>query len=353
MKTLFLLVLIASLALSILNTNSNYSYAYKTGSYNFCSVFPAYPECAGWRTEAISDSFNHWFCDYVNLPKLCENKPDPEKQIMLRNEDYCCRFIGPEIETSLTEIQDKSTSSQLLGKNSPDISIKPLIIWTDKDHYNFGDKVTVYGKFDFTSPKIKKSISEKEFDQAGRIVNGTSIQTGKIITETPVLDIDIKLNGRNVLRNIPVSENGWFTTFFYLNDRYHFATQNNLLEVDYLLYDNAPIGGPQTHATYHFTTGAISKKDDSFEIWLDDSLLPNKIRYGVTVENPEKLITLASYDLVISRLTTPQGYVIPIKSNFAIQNTSTEYSGFVEFGHGTYEIQITYGNNTSKTTFDY
>ena len=352
MKALFLLVLVVSLAL-VLNTNSNYSYAYKTGSYNFCSAFPAFPECVGWRTDAISDSFNYWFCDYVNLPKLCENKPDPEKQIMLRNEDFCCRFIGPDIETSLTKIQDTSTSNQLLGKNSPDASIKPLIIWTDKDHYNFGDKVTIYGKFDFTSLKIKKSISEKEFDQTGRVVNGTSIQTGRIITETPVLDIDIKLNGRNILRNIPVYENGWFATFFYLNDRYHFANQNNLLEVDYLQYDNVPLGGPRTHAIYHFTTGDISKKDGSFGIWLDDSLLPNKIRYGVTTENPEKFIELASYNMVISRLTTPQGYVIPIESDFTIQNISTEYSGFVEFGHGTYEIQVTYGNNTSKTTFDY
>lgn len=33
--------------------------AAKTGSYNFCTQFPAYPECTGWRNEAITD--NYWF----------------------------------------------------------------------------------------------------------------------------------------------------------------------------------------------------------------------------------------------------------------------------------------------------
>jgi hypothetical protein len=44
----------------------------------------------------------------------------------------------------------------------------------------------------------------------------------------------VKFNGRKVLKNIPVNENGWFVAFFHLNDRYHFSNQNNLLEVDYL-----------------------------------------------------------------------------------------------------------------------
>ena len=51
-----------------------------TGSANFCSQFPTYPECTGWRSEPISDNF--WFCEYVHLPSMCNNPPDPQKQIV-------------------------------------------------------------------------------------------------------------------------------------------------------------------------------------------------------------------------------------------------------------------------------
>ncbi|MCH9657351.1 hypothetical protein K0U27_01425, partial [archaeon] len=200
---------------------------------------------------------------------------------------------------------------------------------------------------------IKKGVSENEFEQTGRIVSGQSIQEGKIISESPIRDIDIKFNGRTVLRDIPVHENGWFVSFFYLNDRYHFSNQNNLLSVDYLQYNSVPLGGPKTHATYHFTTGDIVKEDKTFSMWMDDSDTSKGITYGITTENPEKFIELIRYNMVNTRLTTPEGYVIPVKSFFSIQDLSREYDGFLKYGHGTYEIQVTYGNNTSKMTFEH
>jgi len=57
--------------------------------------------------------------------------------------------------------------------------------------------------------------------------------------------------------------------------------------------------------------------------------------------------------LVTTRLTTPEGYVIPMESIFTVVNTSAEYEGFAEYGYGTYKIQITYGNNTSEEIFEY
>jgi len=351
-------ILIAFILYSILLPtifNFDTAEAYKTGSYNFCSVFPSFPECTGWRIDAISDSYNYWFCDYVDLEKLCESKPDPEKQITVRSQNSCCRFIGNELDIPDTKIEEKYSSNQVsqLGAYSSNSSISPLIIWTDKDHYNFRDKVTVYGKFDFTNFTIKKSVSENEFEQTGEIVNGTSIQTGRIITETPILDVDIKLNEKIVLRNVPVHENGWFVTFFHLNDRYHFSNQNNILSVDYILYDPVPLGGPKTYAIYDFTTGDIAKKENGFDIWIDDSQLVNGVQYGVNVENPERFINLTHHNFVSTRLITPEGYTIPIESVFSIQDLSREYNGFLEYGHGTYGIQITYGDNTSKKTFVY
>jgi hypothetical protein len=342
-----MLVLTSILFYSV--SNFDFAEASVTGSFNYCSVFPQYAECNGWRTEAISDSYNHWFCDYVDLEKLCDHKPDPEKQITVRDQNFCCRFIGDELEIPHAEIKQSSQ----LGKNSPDSSVLPLIIWTDKDHYNFRDKVTVYGKFDFTKFTIKKSVSDNEFEQTGRIVSGNSIQEGKIISESPIRDIDIKLNGRQVLRDIPVHENGWFVSFFHLNDRYHFSNQNNLLSVDYSQYDSTPLGGPKTHATYDFTTGDIVKEDNDFDMWIDDSDTANGISYGITTENPGQFIELTRHNLVNTRLTTPEGYTVPVKSFFSVQDLSREYDGFLKYGQGTYEIQITYGDNTSKKTFEY
>ena len=330
-------VLLSTSYISIIDFNS--VDAAKTGSYNFCTQFPAYPECVGWRTKALTD--NYWFCDYVYLKDLCNNIPEPEKRIPLRTQDYCCKYIGPELQKiKIEDTRSTTPDDNILPTNIVE-SILPLIVWTDKDHYNYRDKVIVYGKFDFTNPTIIKNINEINFAQTGEISEKKFI-------------VDIKLNGREILRNIPINSNGWFSAFFFHDNAYRFSTQNNLLEVDYIITSgDTPLGGPKTHATYHFTTGDIAQKDDSFDIWVDDSSLPNKIQYGIIVKNPERFIELNRYDLVNTRLTTPDGYVIPIKSVFSIQDLSAEYSGFSEYGQGTYEIQITYGNNTSKKTFEY
>ena len=120
---IFLIIFILSSVLFFTVFNFDSVEAYRTASENFCEAFPLFEECVGWRTNPISDSYNYWFCNYVNLPEFCENKPDPEKQIILRDQDFCCKFIGPELEIKYFEDQDSSTSNQLLGKDSPYTSI--------------------------------------------------------------------------------------------------------------------------------------------------------------------------------------------------------------------------------------
>ena len=337
MNSVFILSTI--LVLTVVGLGVTSADAQKTSGYNFCKAFPAFPECSGWRTEAITD--NYWFCEYVFLSSLCTNPPDPQKQITLRDNDYCCRFIGEELKT---EQQIVENGQEEIENILPDLSkekesIRPLIIWTDKDHYNYRDKVTVYGKFDFDNPTIIKNIDEFEFEQTGE--------------KTETFDIDIKLNGRIVLRDIQVSQTGWFSTFFFIDNKYNFSTQNNLLEVEYIVTaKDIPPGGPKTHATYHFTTGNISREDESFDLWLDNTLLPDKITYGLNSEQPERILNLMRQDLVKTRLTTPEGYVIPIASVFSIQNLSTQHEGFAKYGKGTYELRVTYGDNMAKKTFE-
>ena len=310
--------------------------AAKTGSYNFCVQLPAYPECAGWRTESISD--NYWFCKYIDLKNYCNSLPDEDNQIPLRVGEYCCSHIEgiplqkiqPEKEFSNLEIKVKNTKSSIL----------PLIIWTDKDHYNYGEKLTMYGKFDFTDPTIVKDIQDTNFDQTARISGKT-------------FDVDIKLNGIDILRNIPVNPDGWFSAFTFMNNSYNFSSQYNLLEVEYAIASkDVPLGGPKTNAVYHFTTGNIAQEEDKFDIILDKSFLPKKIKYEIIVSNPERFVELSRYDLIVTRLTTPEGYAIPIDSSFSGNDLSGEFelSNDVE---GEYELRITYGNNTAKETFEY
>ena len=316
--------------------SSNSADGTKTSSYNFCTAFPGFPECAGWRTEPISD--NYWFCEYVDLKTLCKNLPNPGKQIPVRTTDYCCRQINSNFELQKNK-QSIAPETEIIPNNTQE-SIAPLIIWTDKDHYNYRDKTIVYGKFDFTNPTIIENIGHPEFYQTGEMIENN-------------FTIDVKLNGRVILKHVPVSPDGWFSTYFFQNNRYTYATQNNLLEIDYVVTaKEIPLGGPKTHAIYHFTTGNIAKAENSFDMWLYDSELPNKITYGVITENSDRFIELSRYDLVITRLVTPDGYVVPVDSVFS-GSTSTEYDGFKEYGFGTYEIQITYGNNTVKRTFEY
>lgn len=311
----------------------------KTGGYHFCTAFPGFPECVGWRTQAVDD--NHWFCKFVYLKDLCKNPPEPEKQIELRTEEYCCRYVGPEIKKENAGNPDQYIPSKQERFIDDTIeSIAPLIIWSDRDHYNFRDKVIVYGKFDFTNPTIIQNIYETSF-----------AQTGEAVEEK--FTVDIKLNGRTVLRDIPVNSNGWFSAFFFHNNPYIFSTQDNLLEVEYITTKEVPLGGPKTHATYHFTTGEIAKKYEKFDLQLDKTFLPNKIQYRVDVENPERFIELMRQDLVKTRLITPNGYVIPLDSKFSIHNNSSDLDEFTKYGEGTYQIEVTYGNNSAREQFEY
>ena len=314
----------------------DYAEASKTGSYNFCVQLPAFPECSGWRTESVLD--NYWFCKYVDLKNYCSNLPDPDKQISLRTGEYCCPLIG---ENTLQKIQpiDEISNLEIKVKNTND-SISPLIIWTDKDHYNYGEKLTIYGKFDFSDPTIVKNIHETEFDQTARISEET-------------FDVDIKLNGREILREVPVNPNGWFSAFTFMNNSYNFSSQYNLLEVEYIITSkDVPLGGPKTNAFYHFTTGNIAQNDDKFNIVLDDSLSPKKLKYEVIVTNPERFVELSKYDLIITRLTTPDGYAIPIDSSFSGNSLTGEFE-VPNYGEGEYELRVTYGNNTANKTFEY
>ena len=167
-----------------------------TASANFCEAFPTNSECTGWRVEPIYDNF--WFCTYVDLPTMCKNAPDPQKQIPTLSADHCCRLFDDEL-VSLRDVSmlyyDPSflqmmNRGLILDESYP---VNELTIWTDKDHYNFGDRINVYGKFDFGDPIIKKSN----------------------------LFVNVIFNGEIIIRDLPVRDNGWFAGFSFLdNPRY-------------------------------------------------------------------------------------------------------------------------------------
>ncbi|MDH3677976.1 MAG: hypothetical protein OEQ12_06720, partial [Nitrosopumilus sp.] len=186
MSHLFLLLLIIGIFAGFSGFNSN-AFGASTAGDNFCSAFPTHPECTGYRVEPIYDNF--WFCQYVDLPAMCNNPPDPQKQIVTRIGNHCCGIIGSHVPKNISLgdalFVDTSEKGQSLESSSSSSFEQELVIWTEKDHYSFGDRINVYGKFDFDDPVLQNNNSF----------------------------VDISLNDRKVVLDLPVHSNGWFAGY--------------------------------------------------------------------------------------------------------------------------------------------
>ncbi len=297
-----------------------------TASKNFCEAFPTFPECTGWRVEPINDNF--WFCAYVDLPTMCKNLPDPQKQIPTLDADYCCRLF----DDNLVSLRDVSVlyydplflemmkRGLTLDKSYP---VDELVIWTDKDHYNFGDRINVYGKFDFSDPIIKK-------------IN---------------LFVNVVFNGEIVIRDLPVRDNGWFAGFFYLdNPRYH-TTGLNAIRVSYTHIPTLENSYRLDTSTYQFTTGNIPEPKKPFSIWLnnDKFSIGESIGYDTNPKIP--LPSNLKYNL-ITRITNPDGIVFPLPTN-TMENLDVYMNSISDLRDGNYTISMTVGNFTISNTFEY
>lgn len=321
MKVVFL---IASLLLIF--SSIGLAEAAVTASKDFCESFPTYSECTGWRVIPIYDNF--WFCAYVDLPTMCNNPPDPQKQIPILDADYCCRLFDDEL-VSPRDVShlyyDPSFLSMvqrglMLDESYP---VKELVIWTDKDHYNFGDRINVYGKFDFSDPILKKSNSF----------------------------VSIEFNGENVIPNLPVRNNGWFAGFFYLdNPRYH-TTGLNTVSASYVHVPTLENSHRLDTSTYQFTTGDIPEPKKSFSIWLteDKFSMNDHIGYGTEPKIP------LPHDLkhnLISRITNPDGIVFTLPTN-SMENLDVYMNEISDLRNGNYTISMTVGNFTTHNMFEY
>lgn len=315
MRFLFIILL-----LGILTAFSGFSpnaFGAATAGDNFCSAFPTHPECTGYRVEAIYDNF--WFCQYVDLPSMCNNSPDPQKQIVTRVGNHCCGIIGSHIpknislyDASFTDTFEKGKSSESSFSSFGD---KELVIWTEKDHYHFGERVNVYGKFDFDDPVLKN--------------NNPSV--------------DIRFNDRKVVLDLPVHSNGWFAGYFVISNPYLYHTGNNLMSVTYFHVPTQHESDKFAQATYTVTTGDI--KSESLLI-VDKSSL-GKMSYEIVAEsgNPVNL------NSAVVRLTTPDGSVLSLPRISSMDDVSNYLDGFLVSGK--YEVTVTHGNHITLQTFEH
>lgn len=321
MKVIFL---ISSILLIFINFG--FAEAAVTASSNFCEAFPTYSECTGWRVTPINDNF--WFCEYVDLPTVCNDPPDPQKQIPILDSDYCCRLFDDEL-VSLRDVSklyyDPSYLSTIkrglmLDESYP---LNELVIWTDKDHYNFGDRVNVYGKFDFGDPLIKKSNSF----------------------------VNVVFNDENVISNLPVRSNGWFAGFFYLDNPRYYTTGLNAIHVSYVHVPTLEHSSRLATFTYQFTTGDIAEPKKPFSIWLnaDKFSIDDPIEYGT---NPEIFFSSNLKHNLISRITNPDGIVFSLPTN-SMKNLDVYINTISSLRSGNYTISMTVGNFTTYNTFEY
>ena len=229
--------------------NVHFADAIVTGSSNFCSKFYTHPECSGWRTIPVMD--NYWFCEYVDLPNMCKYKPDPLKQITPKTSNYCCFSYDYHIPKDVTYLYYDPSFEEMTkkGKTLPSSSqsIDELKIWTDKDHYKFGDRVNVYGKFDFGDPVLMKANKS----------------------------VHVKFNESTVLFDLPVENNGWFSGYFYISDWLYFKSGKSQVSVTYFHTPNQLEPAKYVTKSYAFSTGDIkSIEGNPLERKIIDSLMP-------------------------------------------------------------------------------
>jgi len=191
-------------------------------------------------------------------------------------------------------------------------------VWTDKDHYNQGDTVWVCG------------------------------QLGLSRGQTTV---DLTLNGGNVgsttsknydLGMVQVSGDGSsFAKFFVLSGNTFFGSGGYGISAQWQAgsYPDGtarymPISG------WWFSVGNVTDKLDPFQIVI------NKTAQGLptyAIQVPDTQSNLASNNLVITRLTSPEGFVTRITNPSSVPN----FTPLPPLSYGTSEIQTTYGNNIS------
>ena len=318
MRYLLLLLLIIGIFAGFSSFNHD-AFGAATAGDNFCSAFPTHPECAGYRVEAIYDNF--WFCQYVDLPAMCNNPPDPQKQIVTRIGNHCCGIIGSHVPKNISLgdalFADTSEKGQSLESSSSSFG-QELVIWTEKDHYSLGDRVNVYGKFDFDDSVLQNNNSF----------------------------VDISLNDRKVVLDLPVHSNGWFAGYFMLSNPYLFYTGNNLISVTYFHTPTQHEPDKFTDASYSITTGnVVTTEPFSIDVQLSST---GKVSFDIITESDDKLINL---NFAIVRLETPEGLVFPLPNISSIDSIS-DYLDFPLIP-GQYEITVTKGNNVVSQSFEY
>ncbi len=312
MKSLILLLVIIG-SLAIIPNMNDVALGAVTASANYCSAFPTYPECTGWRSEPISDNF--WFCEYVDLPTMCNNPPDPQKQISAKTGNYCCGIIGSHIPKNISLANQRFADNSEKGGLLDVSSSKELIIWTERDHYYLGDRVNVYGKFNFDDPVLKNN---NQF-------------------------VDISMNDRKVILDLPVHSNGWFAGYFTLSNPYLYYTGNNLVSVTYFHTPTQHEPDKFTHSSYTVTTGDITTEQFS----INDKSSSGKISYQIITESDDPV----NLQLAITRLVTPDGLVLPLPSISFVKDISNYLD--TSLVSGKYEIIVTKGNHVASQTFEY
>ena len=310
----------------VISTNAGNAYGSITASENFCGQFPTHPECTGWRKIPITDNF--WFCEYVDLPSVCNNPPNPQKEIFPLEADYCCRIYEDNDETlkdmSLLyyDVVFKDTTKK--GRDLPEAyPINELVVWTDRDHYKFGDRVNVYGKFDFGDPVIKKANKS----------------------------VDILFNGNKVVPNLAVEPNGWFSGYFHISDPRFYYSGISRIDVTYFhsptLYDQ----DIRAIASYKFTTGEVQEPKDPFSIKISsDGEQGTHQRVSYEIDSKSAL-SLHQKTTIIPRLTNPEGVVFALP-DISMSNLEHYINKISNFQTGVYTITMTSGDFNISETFE-
>lgn len=221
---------------------------------------------------------------------------------------------------------------------------EPSNIWTDKDHYNEGDTVTIYGKIITTNYIGYPSLVDFELTSSNSITFPNSTVKS--------LDYD--------LGTTQISNDGTFSKSFILSGNAYFGTATYQIFARYPTPNpNFPnIMGYLPAGLSTFTVGDIVNKLNPFQIVLNQTTSSQRI-FAITIPNNEnrnytnQLGDAGSYGnfkQVITRVIDPEGQVTYINSPSPIPNFIPLQCCVMMFG--TWQIQTTWGDNISVVKID-
>jgi YVTN family beta-propeller protein len=257
-------------------------------------------------------------------------------------------------------------------------SPESLKIWTDKDNYNEGDTVTIFGKI------VKVYCNPTSCDATNETVSGPiDIKVTPSLFETELSNHIIKTTPPLDLGTVKINSDGTFSTSFNLSGSIYTGTGTYSVNA----YMPGRFNQPDNINSFIFTVGNTVGKVDPFQLFINQTmgtysiLLPDNTKQNYTttgnvitkIAGPDGQTYIENSQIKpITRLVDPEGQIRYIENPSPVPPLMNMSSWLVALNYyggpspipyatriqyccamfGTWTIQTTWGDNISTINVD-